>query len=65
MVREIIWTKRANHKFNRILEYLEQEWGEQVTRNFIKRTYEILQLISEQPEVGTLKIKAEAFEDFY
>jgi plasmid stabilization system protein ParE len=55
MVREIIWTKRANHKFNGILDYIELEWGEQVTRSFVKRTYEIIQLISEHPELGTLE----------
>jgi plasmid stabilization system protein ParE len=55
MVREIVWTKRANYKFNTILEYLELEWGERVTRNFIKRTYDIIQLISENPELGTLE----------
>jgi plasmid stabilization system protein ParE len=55
MVREIVWTKRANYKFNTILEYLELEWGDRVTRNFIKRTYDITQLISENPELGTLE----------
>ncbi|MFM7429663.1 MAG: type II toxin-antitoxin system RelE/ParE family toxin [Flammeovirgaceae bacterium] len=55
MVREIVWTKRANYKFNTILEYLELEWGDRVTRNFIKRTYDIIQLISENPELGTLE----------
>jgi plasmid stabilization system protein ParE len=55
MVREIVWTKRANYKFNTILEYLELEWGDRVTRNFIKRTYDIIQLNSENPELGTLE----------
>lgn len=55
MVREIVWTKRANYKFNTILEYLELEWGYRVTRNFIKRTYDIIQLNSENPELGTLE----------
>jgi plasmid stabilization system protein ParE len=55
MVREIVWTKRANYKFNTILEYLELEWGDRVIRNFIKRTYDIIQLISENPELGTLE----------
>lgn len=55
MAREIVWTKRANHKFNKILEYLEIEWGHQVTRNFIKRTYDIVNLIADQPEIGSLE----------
>ncbi len=55
MVREVIWSKCANHKFNGILTYLELEWGDQVTRNFLQRTFEIIQLISEHPELGTLE----------
>jgi plasmid stabilization system protein ParE len=55
MAREIVWTKRANNKFNKILECLELEWGSQVTKNFVIRTYTILDLISDQPEIGSLE----------
>jgi plasmid stabilization system protein ParE len=55
MAREIVWTKRANNKFNKILEYLELEWGSQVTKNFVIRTYTILDLIADQPEIGSLE----------
>lgn len=55
MVKEIIWTKRANNKFNKIIDYLEREWGENVTRNFVKKTYDIIELISDQPELGTME----------
>jgi plasmid stabilization system protein ParE len=55
MVKKIVWTKRANTKFNRIIEYLEQEWGYQVTQNFIRKTYGIIELISEQSDLGTIE----------
>jgi plasmid stabilization system protein ParE len=55
MAKKIIWTKRANHKFNSIIDYLEQEWGSNVTRNFVKRTYTIIDLISDMPELGPLE----------
>ncbi len=55
MARKIIWTKRANAKFNKIIEYLEQEWGLSVTQNFIKKTYDIIELISDQPDLGTIE----------
>jgi plasmid stabilization system protein ParE len=32
MAKEIVWTKRANGKFNKIIGYLESEWGENVTK---------------------------------
>ena len=55
MVREIIWTKRANHNFNRIITYLEEEWGEKVTVAFVKKTYLIIDMISKYPSIGTLE----------
>ncbi len=57
MVREIVWTKRANHRFNAILSYLEDEWGERVTKNFVKKTYGILIILTKFPEIGTLELK--------
>ncbi len=55
MAKEIVWTKRANRKFNKIIEYLELEWGQLVTENFVKRTYDIIYLIADQPELGTVE----------
>ena len=55
MVRKIVWTKRANIKFNNIIDYLEAEWGEPVTEIFVKKTYDIIELISDQPDLGTIE----------
>ena len=55
MAKELIWTKRANVNFNKIIAYLENEWGEKVTENFVKKTYTILELLTDQPEIGTLE----------
>ena len=49
MAKKIIWTKRANSKFNKIIDYLEQEWGPNVTQNFVRKTYDIIDLISDKP----------------
>lgn len=48
MVRKIIWTKRANLKFNKIIDYLGKEWGENVTESFVRKAYGIIELISEK-----------------
>lgn len=53
MAKKIVWTNRANNKFNKIINYLEQEWGHDVTQNFVSRTYDIIDLISDQPGLGT------------
>jgi plasmid stabilization system protein ParE len=55
MAKKIIWTKRANSKFNKIIDYLEQEWGLKVTQSFVRKTYDIIDLISDQPDLGTLE----------
>lgn len=55
MAKKIVWTKRANSKFNRIIDHLEIEWGPNVTLNFVTRTYDIIELISEQSELGTVE----------
>ncbi len=53
MARKIVWTKRANTKFNKIIDYLEEEWGAGVTQNFVRKTYDIIELISDQSDLGT------------
>ena len=55
MAKKIVWTKRANLKFNGVIDYLEQEWGHGVTESFVKRAFDIIELISDQPELGTLE----------
>jgi plasmid stabilization system protein ParE len=37
------------------LEYLQSEWGENVTRAFVRRTYEFLDLLAELPEIGSME----------
>jgi plasmid stabilization system protein ParE len=39
MAKKIIWTKRANR----------------VTQSFVRKTYDIIDLISDQPDLGTLE----------
>ena len=55
MAREIKWSKHADRKFDKILEYLENEWGKKVTNAFIKRTHEFLDLLTDFPEIGSLE----------
>lgn len=55
MVRVIVWSKKALKNFNHVISYLEAEWGEQVTRNFVTRTYQLLEVLAENPEIGTVE----------
>jgi len=55
MALKVKWSKYADQSFDRILNYLEAEWGENVTRAFVHRTYEFLDLLSEFPEIGSVE----------
>jgi plasmid stabilization system protein ParE len=55
MAKKIVWTRRAINNFDKIIEYLESEWGKTVTQNFVQRVYSIIDLLSNQPGLGTLE----------
>jgi len=55
MALDIFWSKRADAKFDRILDYLRNEWGERVTIAFVKKVYDFLDLLIEFPEIGAIE----------
>jgi plasmid stabilization system protein ParE len=44
MALRIFWSKRADKKFDNILDYLSAEWGEKVTIAFVKKVYDFLDI---------------------
>jgi len=55
MALEIFWSKRADSKFDHILDYLQNEWGESVTTAFVKKVYDFLDVLVEFPEIGAIE----------
>ena len=55
MVKTIVWNHRASNSFNSIIAYLQNEWGERVTKHFVSRTYQIIDFLAQHPEMGTLE----------
>ena len=55
MALKIVWSRKADRKFDKIIQYLENEWGKNVAKTFIKRTYEFLDLLAEFPEIGSIE----------
>jgi len=55
MVKTIVWNRRASDSFDAIIQYLENEWGGRVTKDFVKRTYHILDLLAANPEMGAIE----------
>ena len=46
MALEIYWTKRAARKFDKIIEYIDIDWGENVAKAFARRVYDFLDILS-------------------
>lgn len=55
MAKTIVWNRRASDSFNAITEYLQYKWGDRVTKNFVKHTFQIIELLAEYPEMGSLE----------
>ena len=64
MALNIVWTKRADYKFDQIILYIEQEWGDRVTSAFVKKVYDFLDILIEFPGIGTLEHKEKNIRGF-
>ncbi len=64
MALEIYWTKRAATKFDKIIEYIDTEWGENVAKAFARRVYDFLDILSEFPEIGTIENNGKGIRGF-
>ena len=51
MALTIVWTKRAEHGYDRIIKYLEKNWTEREIRNFLKETEQFFELLAQYPEI--------------
>jgi plasmid stabilization system protein ParE len=64
MALEIVWSKKAALKFDDILTYLFNEWGEKVTIAFVRKVYDFLEILSEFPEIGSIEHKEKNIRGF-
>lgn len=55
MARIVTWSKNADKKYDEIINNLLEEWGEKVTKSFVKRTFELLDLLVDFPEIGSIE----------
>ncbi|WAC10528.1 type II toxin-antitoxin system RelE/ParE family toxin [Dyadobacter pollutisoli] len=51
MALEIVWTPRALENFHDVIAYLEENWPEQIIKDFVKRTENVLALIADHPQI--------------
>lgn len=55
MAKTIVWNRRASNNFNSIIKYLPGEWGDNVTRDFVRRTFRLIDLLAINPEMGSIE----------
>ena len=55
MALDICWSRRADTKFDKILDYLLENWGERATKDFVQKVYAVLEVLSVYPEMGPLQ----------
>lgn len=51
MALKIQWTKRAEKSFDKIVEYLQEEWSEASAKKFVRKTDKLLGQVAENPEM--------------
>ncbi len=64
MALEIYWTRQADRKFDKIIEYLLNKWNQRVTVSFVKKVYDTLDTLAEFPDMGTLEHKETEIRGF-
>lgn len=55
MALDIYWSRRADAKFDKLLDYLLENWGEKATKEFVQKVYAALDVLCIYPEIGSLQ----------
>ncbi|MBK8984242.1 MAG: type II toxin-antitoxin system RelE/ParE family toxin [Ignavibacteria bacterium] len=64
MTLEIFWTKRADKKLGKICDYLNKDYGENSSNKFKTRINQIVNLLADFPDIGTLEVKERNIRGF-
>jgi plasmid stabilization system protein ParE len=51
MALTLVWTKRAEQGYDRIVKYLEKEWTDREVSNFVRETKHFFDLLKENPHM--------------
>lgn len=55
MALEVFWSKQADVRFDNILDYLKEKWGEKTVSSFVKKVYDTIGIIAIFPEIGAVE----------
>jgi plasmid stabilization system protein ParE len=55
MALKVVWSKRASTRFDQIIDYLQEEWGNQSVKIFVRKVFELADTLAEYPELGSVE----------
>ena len=64
MVKEVIWLKRSSENFQKVIEYLNNEWSDEAADDFYYRTQAVIKIIQEHPNSGKIIQQRENVSQF-
>ena len=51
MVIKLVWSKRADQGFARIIKYLEDEYTDKEVQNFVRETKHFFEILKQNPRI--------------
>ena len=51
MALKLVWTKRADQGYARIIKYLEKEWTDKEIGDFVRQTNHFFELLKQNPHL--------------
>ena len=64
MAYKIGWNKKAQTTFDKIVDYLLDEFGESSAKKFINKVNNFLELIEQNPEVGKIEVEEKSIRSW-
>jgi plasmid stabilization system protein ParE len=64
MAITISWTKRALGNFNKILNYLQRDFGEKTTKTFVIKVHNFIENLMDFPELGAIQNQEKEIRGF-
>jgi len=64
MALKIYWSNSADEKFEQIIAYLNKNWGEKVTSNFVNNVFDFLEILKKFPKIGSIEYEEKNIRGF-
>ena len=62
MAYKIIWSPKAEETFEKVIEYLKENWTDKQIKNFVSETERVINLIAKNPYLFRASEKESIFE---